>query len=527
MKKTFFTLLLLLAATTMNAQNVKGDLNGDGKLTIADITMLVDMVLNYDGHSYVDLGLPSGTLWATCNVGADNPEDYGYYFSWGETDPKETYVWSTYKWCEGSSTTMTKYCNKSDFGYNGYTDDNTVLDFEDDAAYTNWGADWRMPTIGQLDELREKCTWTWTALNGVNGFKVKGPNNNTIFLPAAGYRYDNMLCLKGSCGTYWSRGLGNEPDEAYILFFEDDIDAIANPRSMGFSVRPVRNNGLLQDVLVTDLTLNHSTIEMFSGSTAQLSLTVTPIDADNPSVVWSSSDESIATVNQNGLVTSVFEGTCTITATALDGSGVSATCQVTVTHDPNDYVDLGLTSGTKWATCNVGAHNPYEYGDYFAWGETSAKDTYSWSTYKWCKGSENTLTKYCNNSSYGYNGYTDDNTVLDFEDDAAYVKWGSAWRMPTIDQLDELREECTWTWTTSGVNGFVVKSKTNTNSIFLPAAGYRYDSRLGFEGLCVTYWSRSLGDDPDGAFILYFEDIIDVIAHPRWLGFSVRPVRAQ
>ena len=123
----------------------------------------------------------------------------------------------------------------------------------------------------------------------------------------------------------------------------------------------------------------------------------------------------------------------------------------------HDYVDLGLPSGTLWATCNVGASAPEEYGDYFAWGEITPKNIYDWSTYKWCNGSENSITKYCTNSEYGYNGFRDGKKQLDLEDDAAYVYWGSHWRIPTEDQLDELIDECTWTWTTqNGINGRMV-----------------------------------------------------------------------
>ena len=102
---------------------------------------------------WVDLGLPSGTLWATCNVGANAPEEYGDYFAWGETQSKDYYYWDTYQYCMGSSATMTKYCNKSNYGYNGFTDNLTTLLPEDDAATANWGTDWRMPTRDEWDEL--------------------------------------------------------------------------------------------------------------------------------------------------------------------------------------------------------------------------------------------------------------------------------------------------------------------------------------------------------------------------------------
>ena len=199
--------------------------------------------------------------------------------------------------------------------------------------------------------------------------------------------------------------------------------------------------------------------------------------------------------------------------------------------DPNpntgnhEYVDLGLS--VKWATCNVGASKPEEYGDYFAWGETQPKDYYDWSTYKWCNGSYNTLTKYNNSSSYGT---VDNKTTLDLSDDAARANWGGSWRMPTKAEQDELREQCTWTWTTqNGVNGYKVTSKKSgyTNkSIFLPAAGCRYDSSLYYAGSYGYYWSSSLNtDNPYIACYLYFDSDIVVWSYSyRYIGFSVRPV---
>ena len=185
------------------------------------------------------------------------------------------------------------------------------------------------------------------------------------------------------------------------------------------------------------------------------------------------------------------------------------------------YVDLGLS--VKWATMNVGASSPEDYGDYFAWGETSTKSTYSWSTYKYCNGSETTLTKYNTQSSYGI---VDNKTQLDLTDDAARANWGGAWRMPTDAEQTELRNNCTWTSTRqNGVKGYKVTSKSNGNSIFLPAAGFRNDSSLYYAGSICKYWSSSLGTDrPDGASCVdsYSGDVYSNSS--RYYGFSVRPV---
>ena len=194
-------------------------------------------------HDYVDLGLPSGLLWATCNVGAARPENYGDYFAWGETQPKETYSWTTYQYSNGSSNTLTKYCDNSSYGYNGFTDDLTTLLPEDDAATANWGEGWRMPTQAEFQELLDNTTVTWTTKNGVNGRLFTASNGNSLFLPAAGYRYGSYLFSAGSNGDYWSSSLNtDDPNDAWGLHFRSGYYYMNDIyRGDGQSVRPVRS----------------------------------------------------------------------------------------------------------------------------------------------------------------------------------------------------------------------------------------------------------------------------------------------
>ena len=194
-----------------------------------------------DEHEYVDLGLPSGTLWATCNVGADKPEAYGNYYAWGETTAKSTYNWSSYKWCNGSDKSITKYCNDSSYGYNGYTDDLTELEHEDDAAYVNWGEDWCMPSTEQFNELLTKCSWIWTTKNGKKGYKITGTNGGAIFLPAAGFLWDSSQ-HSSSNGYYWSHALWTSPNGSSPLCFNSTEKGVGSfERCGGLCVRPVRN----------------------------------------------------------------------------------------------------------------------------------------------------------------------------------------------------------------------------------------------------------------------------------------------
>ncbi|MBO5977656.1 MAG: leucine-rich repeat protein, partial [Bacteroidales bacterium] len=187
-----------------------------------------------------------------------------------------------------------------------------------------------------------------------------------------------------------------------------------------------------------------------------------------------------------------------------------------------EAVDLGLS--VKWATCNVGAYSPEEPGRYFAWGETEDKFEYYWSNYKYCNGSKTTLTKYNTDSNYGI---VDNKTTLDLSDDAARANWGGAWRMPTYNEWDELKNSCTWTWTTqNGVNGYKVTSKTNGNSIFLPAAGYRDGTSVYSVGSRGCYWSSSLHESyPYYAYYLRFNSgTVGWSYNNRYYGHTVRAV---
>ena len=190
-----------------------------------------------NGYLYVDLGL--SVKWATCNVGAESPEDYGDYFAWGETTTKTTYDKTTYKHRNGSSYTFTKYNTNSSYGT---VDNKTTLELNDDAARANWGGSWRMPTDDEMTELRTNCTWTWTTENGVNGYKVTSKvKGESIFLPAAGWRSGTSRYNDGSYGRYWSSTpYESDTEDAYYLrFYSGDHYTSSSYREYGQSVRPV------------------------------------------------------------------------------------------------------------------------------------------------------------------------------------------------------------------------------------------------------------------------------------------------
>ncbi len=187
------------------------------------------------GHEYVDLGLPSGLKWATCNVGASKPEDYGGYFAWGETEEKSDYTEYTYKY----------WSDRNGDGYDGSSEyqniGSNISGTQYDVAHVKWGGSWRMPTLEEIKELVYNCTKEWTTYNGVNGELVTGPNGNSIFLPAAGIRGGQDFGYRGSYCYYWSATLyEGYIDNAYFLFFYSyGWDYHWDRRIFGRTVRPV------------------------------------------------------------------------------------------------------------------------------------------------------------------------------------------------------------------------------------------------------------------------------------------------
>lgn len=188
----------------------------------------------------IDMG--TGVYWACCNVGATSPEQYGKYYAWGETSTKSYYAWSTYKWCNGSDDSMTKYSISSTYGT---VDNKTELELSDDAARVNWGGSWRIPTYDEL-ALLNNCTWAWVTLNHVYGYKVTASNGNSIFLPAAGYCNETGLNYLGSMGHYWSSSLYTGVSASLYAgaycFYEGGSHKTAwlLDRYVGLSIRPVR-----------------------------------------------------------------------------------------------------------------------------------------------------------------------------------------------------------------------------------------------------------------------------------------------
>ena len=218
MKKFFLLTLAVMCFGTV----------GDAKVNVSE-----DKAKSSDGVEAVDLGL--SVKWANMNVGAKKESGFGTYFAWGETQPKEYYSWKTYAWSRGDSQFLTKYST---------TDKRTQLALADDAARTNLGGEWRMPTVDEYEELIANCTWQWITKDGVNGYKVTSKKTgNSIFLPITGCRFYADIQLRGVSGIYWTSSLYTaNPNKAWCLEFNvSDISVYyGNLSSNRFSGRCIR-----------------------------------------------------------------------------------------------------------------------------------------------------------------------------------------------------------------------------------------------------------------------------------------------
>ena len=468
-----------------------------------------DQGINFS--SYVDMG--NGLKIATVNIGGDSPTDKGDKFAWGETTTKSNYSWINYLW--GTQDAITKYT---------LADGRTVLEPQDDAATVICGEDWRTPTEQEMRTLFNQNLYDIVYGDGYITITSKDPPHEHITLYASNIAPNYMVDYWTS--TYMDSSY-NPNCNAWAVRINSSSQTYSfygGLRIYGYPIRPVFSR-----VFVSGVSLNKSTLELIAGRCETLVATITPSDASKPGIQWTSSDDAVATVDENGTVTAIAAGTATITATALDG-GSTATCAVTVKPE---WVEMG--PGHEWAICNVGAELPTDAGDRFAWGETTPKESYSWVNYRWL--TPNYITKYQaednNYQALWYTGYAgafngDGITILEPEDDAATENWNSEWQMPTRSEWQWLYDHSEMVATTENcVPGVRVTSTVpgyTQNSIFLP---------YGTQGLnCANggYWSSSLrvektetahkmsiANGADGWTTLWFDT--------REKGYMVRPVR--
>ena len=505
--KNLLLCLSLLFATTMNAQTIlKGDMNDDKDVNIADVTSLVDVVLGKAPKETISVGSPYmvdnsyvvGTWYAPDGTSFTLNEDGTTDYPNAATYKFRPYQGSLMMFTASGAPIKTFVLNEVESTYL------LAIDYATGAYtyYTNSGS------------LATGITLSQTSLTMNSG--------TTAQLTAT-------LSPEGAFGSVtWTSS-----DESVATV---DANGVVTAVAGGNCTITATAGGSLKTAtcavsviqMVTSITLSQTTAILELDGFVRLTATVLPENAANKNVVWSSSNENIAPV-RNGRVDAYGYGNATITCEAADGSGVIATCKVCIV-DPSTYVDLGLPSGTLWATCNIGANSPEEYGDYFAWGETTGSKVgdnptnIGWSQYFDTNDNGNTFKKYNNNGGL---------TELELAEDAAYVNWGPAWCIPSKEQYVELINSSytTTEWTTqNGVNGYKITSKMEgytDNSIFLPASGnvsYSLLHDLGSEGY---YWSRTLnsGRSDLALYLRFLSNGMNTYAIDRHKGQSIRPVR--
>ncbi len=485
-------------------------------------------------HEYVDLGL--SVMWATCNVGATNPEEFGDYYAWGETNTKQRFSWNNYRYCSnGESVYDVIYYKYNANSRKGSIDNKSILDPDDDVAHIKWGGNWRMPTTDELKELLDNCVWKRTTLNNVKGFrvfsKVKGYTDRSIFLPLAGWFYGPNLRSVGITGHYLTSSIDPgcpwDVISLYLYYGNHEI-SLANRTGRGQSVRPVCT---LKKNEIKSLTLEdgNNTIELRIHK--KFPLKIFGLDNEGRHRVIKienlcSDKKYLATVDSQGIIIAKDIGICNITG---HNNNLGFECKVHIIEKKHDCVDLGLS--VKWATCNVGTDFPEERGGYYAWGEIESKHSYGVDNYKFIKknslNDNVSITKY---NTYETKGPVDNRIELDIDDDVAHYRWGNNWRMPTDDEFRELLEKCTWKYIElNKVNGYLITSNIpgfTNRSIFLPAAGLIIDSSSFYYSTHGYYRSKSIHKNkPICAYSLGFNDNnIAIYPLSRVEGYSVRPV---
>lgn len=471
----------------------------------------------------IDLGLPSGKGWAAFDLGAGTIAEYGNYFAWGETAPKpiDKFTWSNYKWCNGTMTTLTKYCQDSSFGHNGYFDDLAALEPQDDAASVLLNEDWSIPSCQDFEELMAYCDYKKGEVNGVSGMIFTSHiNGNAIFFPTGGFVEDGVLRAFKKEGVWWCNSffnfevIGAGPFYANTAIVPEDYDDVFYPddgreRSYGVNIRPIcskpadypANNN------VESIALDSLSASMCVGEILTLKVTISPAIASLTPIVWESSNPAVASV-EYGKIAALAEGKATITATA---GGKSAECEISV--GPSKVctlqeVDLGLS--VNWAGWNIGAGAPQEYGKFFAWGETTSW-TLGWSGvagyrfYDRSSPSGSTkFTKYVTSEAYATDAkYIDNLSTLLPEDDAATMAWGDNWRTPTDGEKTEFLANTTHErYEYQGIKGYLFTSLKNGNAIFIPCTGIMIQGNKPTEEeyLC-GFWTSSLNSDNSMAYI--------------------------
>lgn len=436
------------------------------KVSVVCLIMALFLPLQLSGKRirYVDLGL--SVQWAASNLGAKHPQDCGDFYAWGESKSKDYFSWDNY---------------------------NAAYK---DVATSVLGKEWRLPTKEEVLELMNNCLCDTIRIDGVLGLrlisKVEGYQDQSIFIPYTGMLDGNEPLRRGDHLYLWSSTTAGVDNKAvcittditassryYSFIMGDKSHAIGDKlqtecsleRYIGLNIRPVR---VLPAKSFTSLSFQKEQMELSYGEIDCLTAWMMPIGrvANSGHIEWRSSHPDVVNVSPDGIITAIGLGSTVITA-QIDGLETQVSINVTMPRP--EPVDLGLS--VKWASANLCAASPAKSGAYFAWGETRPKaGYYDNENYRFTDSVEfNAYTKY----SFGFTSPSkvpfDCKETLDLEDDAAHVLLGGGWRMPTANEMAELRNNCTWQHIdTPDSSGIQITSNVpgyEANSIFLPFAG--------------------------------------------------------
>ena len=481
----------------------------------------------------IDMGFYSGTKWACCNVDANNPEDHGGYYAWGETEEKTVYNHVTYKYCTGYDIDGDGWYDEEWHTVDWESIGQSICDTDYDVAHVKWGwrGSWQMPSEGQLTELKNYCTFQWTTYNGTYGCLLTSKKNGaTIFLPASGYRRGSEIKENGECIDYCSGEHGRQrifpsDDVATVLYSVVNLDGSSSinvsglSRCTGYSVRPVANSESVMDLVLSStwpININpgkDQIIRIISGN-------------GSFNVKSSATDVATAFIKDGSIVVHAKSVGVSIITVLDNFTGQKASIEVNVYDhllpsfincpDMNHphLIDLGLPSGTKWACCNVGASTPEGYGSYYAWGETEEKEETEDNSTSNAKGKSNPKGS----------------TICGTGFDVAQEKWGLFWQLPSHEQFEELfrYKGCKREWISISdrIEGIRITGPSG-GSIFLPSAGKRPITNFINNTDYGYYWSGSCRDGY-GPYALEisnkYESLVRIDYHYSSYNYTVRPV---
>ena len=539
MKKVFYLFLSLMMCMFVSCQkdeNIVPEPEPEPKPAI------VKEAVYETTDDYVDLGF-DGILFATKNLGAKKPEDSGYYFAWGETEPKEDYSWDTYKWTKVitdpyTNVSFSKYFTKSngrrDFDY---------LQPEDDAATVMLGEGWRMPTSGEVRFLQDSysadllaCRVRTTLRNGVYGYELIGFNGNSIFIPSTGVMRDNELTFWDYDTKLWCSDVqGMQMRYFEVNSLSADLSLNGENRCCGLPIRPVKEKKaessdtifLKYNVLERNIeqarerlaTINASDYSTDSYQTLdkayQHAVYIRTFAKENDGQIANKYVGLINKVNKE-LQDSINFASHNLRLAMVDLQPLPKASDIRA-------VDLGLS--VRWASANIGARTEAENGYFIAWGELAPKEGYyEWESYKLCKEvyednrDYSKFSKYVTDSKWGE---VDGKTRLDLEDDAAHAFMGGNWRMPTTEECQELIDNCTFE--NVRLYGRTVMKCTgpNGNYIYFPHTG---TTKVMDEIYCWTS-DLSVVDYHATCFnINYISEEANISWYDRYAGLTIRAV---